>query len=118
MPEFKGEIFHAQSFQGAEPFAGKKVVVVGAGNTAADICQDSVTHGAKSVLMVQRSDTAIVSGKKTELMLLQGWPIDVPCPVSDFMFSSIPWGMKKVRLDLDVLCVFYHHSDGHGLPAL
>jgi cation diffusion facilitator CzcD-associated flavoprotein CzcO len=50
--EFLGQTLHASKFMGAQSFIGKRAVVVGAGNTAADICQDLSVRGAASVTMV------------------------------------------------------------------
>lgn len=93
--EFGGIQLHATQYQGGIPYTGKRVIVVGAGNTSADICQDLVFHGAKSVMMVQRSSTSVVSQEKTANMLLRNWPQDVPVEVSDFKFWSQPWGMLR-----------------------
>jgi cation diffusion facilitator CzcD-associated flavoprotein CzcO len=38
--EFLGQTLHASKFIGAQSFIGKRAVVMGAGNTAANICQD------------------------------------------------------------------------------
>jgi cation diffusion facilitator CzcD-associated flavoprotein CzcO len=50
--EFLGQTLHASKFMGAQSFIGKHPMVVGAGNTAADICQDLSVWGAASVTMV------------------------------------------------------------------
>lgn len=92
---FEGLQLHATQYQGGMPYTGKRVIVVGAGNTSADICQDLVFQGAKSVMMVQRSLTSVVSQEKTANMLLKNWPQDVPVEVSDFKFWSQPWGMLR-----------------------
>jgi len=40
MESFKGEIHHSSKHPGAEPYAGKKAVVIGSNNSAHDICGD------------------------------------------------------------------------------
>lgn len=59
---FQGSLLaHSSSFPGAKPdSAGKKAVVIGACNSAHDICQDYVENGY-DVTMVQRSSTCVVS---------------------------------------------------------
>ncbi|KAJ6500634.1 FAD/NAD-P-binding domain-containing protein [Mycena sanguinolenta] len=57
---FDGPVVHSSDYNGGNSFAGKRVVVVGAGNTAADLCQDFLFHGAESVTMVQRSATFVI----------------------------------------------------------
>jgi cation diffusion facilitator CzcD-associated flavoprotein CzcO len=86
---FHGVSFHASKYPGGRSFAGKHVVVVGAGNTSADICQDLTFHGA-DVTMVQRSSTCVVSRETTTENLLRIWPEDVPTDVSDFKVAALP----------------------------
>lgn len=45
--------------------------------------------------MVQRSVTTVVSCEKMTRMLLGNWPQDVPTAVSDFKYSSMPWGLMR-----------------------
>src|SRR5256885_11421932 len=56
---FKGEQQHSSQHHGPDAYAGKKVVVIGANNSAHDICAALWEHGA-DVTMVQRSSTHIV----------------------------------------------------------
>jgi putative flavoprotein involved in K+ transport len=58
MEDFEGEVFHSSAFRSAEPFAGRKAIVVGAGNTAHDIAQDFAEQGAE-VTLIQRSSTYV-----------------------------------------------------------
>ncbi|KAG1758767.1 FAD/NAD(P)-binding domain-containing protein [Suillus occidentalis] len=50
MDEFQGALYHSDLHKDTEQFRGKRVVVVGAGNASADICQDFVAHGAAEML--------------------------------------------------------------------
>ena len=50
---FKGELVHAAQYRSNNLFAGKRVLIVGCGNSAADIAIDAV-HRAKSVHMSVR----------------------------------------------------------------
>jgi cation diffusion facilitator CzcD-associated flavoprotein CzcO len=45
---FAGELMHASSYRSADIFSGKRVLVIGCGNSACDIAVDAV-HRAKSV---------------------------------------------------------------------
>lgn len=56
---FKGEIRHSSEHPGGDVDKGKNVVVLGANNSAHDICADLFENGAKPV-MIQRSSTHIV----------------------------------------------------------
>jgi len=50
---FQGQLLHAASYRNAEPFAGKNVLVVGAGNTGAEIALELAERGAKPTLAVR-----------------------------------------------------------------
>ena len=52
--QFTGELLHSSAYRNAELFAGKRVLVIGCGNSACDIAVDAV-HRARSVdLSVRR----------------------------------------------------------------
>lgn len=55
---FKGEYLHSHQYREPEPFAGKKVCVVGVGNSACDIASDVCMTSPKTV-MVARSGVMI-----------------------------------------------------------
>jgi NADPH-dependent 2,4-dienoyl-CoA reductase/sulfur reductase-like enzyme len=50
---FAGPVIHAACYQDGAPFAGQRVLVVGAGNTGAEIALDLVEHGATPTLSVR-----------------------------------------------------------------
>ena len=50
---FRGELLHAGSYRDGAPFAGRRVLVVGAGNTGAEIALDLLEHGATATLSVR-----------------------------------------------------------------
>ena len=52
---FGGELVHASDYRNAEPFRGRDVLVVGAGNTGAEIAVDLVEGGARRVRMAIRT---------------------------------------------------------------
>ncbi|KAJ7098487.1 FAD/NAD-P-binding domain-containing protein [Mycena belliarum] len=87
---FRGKILHAGTYMGGAPFAGQRVVVVGAGNSAADVCQDLVFHGAASVTMVQRSSTCVMAVAHAQEAQQRFWPEDVPTDVADFKLNAMP----------------------------
>lgn len=61
---------HSSQFVSGEAYKGKRCVVVGANNSAHDICADLWEHGA-DVTMIQRSPT-VVARSETLLELAQG----------------------------------------------
>jgi indole-3-pyruvate monooxygenase len=48
---FAGRVLHSAEYRNAAPFAGRKVLVVGSGNSAAEIALDLVEGGAREVAL-------------------------------------------------------------------
>ncbi|KAI0946647.1 hypothetical protein AcW1_010059 [Taiwanofungus camphoratus] len=65
---FEGRVLHSSEFTTAKEYAGLKVVVVGACNSANDIAYDFSQRGA-DVTMFQRSSTFVISAKAISAML-------------------------------------------------
>ncbi|MFD9045331.1 flavin-containing monooxygenase [Streptomyces zaomyceticus] len=65
---YEGELSHARTYRNPEPYAGKDVLVVGIGNTGAEIAADLADGGAKRVRLAVRTAPHIV--KRTTA----GWP--------------------------------------------
>jgi putative flavoprotein involved in K+ transport len=57
---FTGELLHASAYRNAAPYVGKDVLVVGSGNTGAEIALDLVETGAASVRVAIRTPPHIV----------------------------------------------------------
>ncbi|KAB2629674.1 indole-3-pyruvate monooxygenase YUCCA6-like [Pyrus ussuriensis x Pyrus communis] len=53
MTEFKGPIRHTSSYKSGEEFRGKKVLVVGCGNSGMEVCLDLCNHNARPSLVVR-----------------------------------------------------------------
>ncbi|WP_425508094.1 flavin-containing monooxygenase [Streptomyces bathyalis] len=65
---FQGELLHASRYRNAKPYEGKDVLVVGAGNTGAEIAADLADGGAAHVRLAIRTVPHIV--RRSTL----GWP--------------------------------------------
>ncbi|MEF9884667.1 flavin-containing monooxygenase [Streptomyces sp. P9-A4] len=65
---YEGELSHARTYRNPEPYAGKDVLVVGIGNTGAEIAADLAGGGAKRVRLAVRTVPHIV--RRTTA----GWP--------------------------------------------
>ncbi|KAJ6500663.1 FAD/NAD-P-binding domain-containing protein [Mycena sanguinolenta] len=87
---FAGTAIHSSEYRAGKPFSEKRVIVVGAGNTAADLCQDLVFHGAQSVTMVQRSSTWISSGTSARMMFDRMYPEELDMDVCDLLALARP----------------------------
>lgn len=96
MDLFRGEQHHSSAHPGPDAYAGKKVVVIGANNSAHDICGALWEVGA-DVTMVQRSSTHIV--KSDSLMDLglgdlyseRALAAGVTTQKADLTFASLPY---------------------------
>jgi putative flavoprotein involved in K+ transport len=62
--EFPGELLHASDYRNATGYAGKSVLVVGSGNTGAEIAVDAVESGAREVAIAVRTPPHIVLREK------------------------------------------------------
>lgn len=93
---FKGIQHHSSKHPGGDIFKGKKVVVIGANNSAHDICADLWENGA-DVTMIQRSSTHII--QSNTLMDLVFKPLysedaianGVDTDKADLIFASMPY---------------------------
>lgn len=65
---FRGDLLHAGEYRNAAPYAGRDVLVVGAGNTGAEIAVDLVEGGAGRVRLAVRTVPHIVRRSTA------GWP--------------------------------------------
>lgn len=50
---FRGQLMHSSSYRNGEEFQGKKVLVVGCGNTGMEIALDLANYGASPSLVVR-----------------------------------------------------------------
>ena len=57
---FTGEIVHASAYRSAAPYVGRSVLVVGAGNTGAEIAADLAERGATDVRLSIRTPPNII----------------------------------------------------------
>ncbi|KAJ7925056.1 FAD/NAD-binding domain-containing protein [Mycena leptocephala] len=90
-----GTTLHAAAYNGGKDFAGKRTLVVGAGNSSADICQDLEFHGAADVTMLQRSSTCVISVDTSARMLGRLWPPNVPTDVADSKSQAFPFLLMR-----------------------
>jgi cation diffusion facilitator CzcD-associated flavoprotein CzcO len=115
---FQGNLLHSADYRAAVPFKGQKVLVVGFGNTGAEIALDLVENGAQVTLCV-RGDVHVVPreflGTPTQLtgIFLQS----LPAPLAHFMSSLFTrfaigdlskYGLHKPKLSP------FHQITAHG----
>jgi putative flavoprotein involved in K+ transport len=58
--EFNGPVIHAAEYRNAADYLGKRVLVVGAGNSGAEIAADLAEHGAAEVRLSMRTPPNII----------------------------------------------------------
>ncbi|XP_019183763.1 PREDICTED: indole-3-pyruvate monooxygenase YUCCA6-like [Ipomoea nil] len=81
--EFHGPIIHTSSYKRGEAFAGKKVLVIGCGNSGMEVCLDLCNHNAIPSLVVRSKVHVLpqeVLGKSTfglAMFLLKWFPMGV-----------------------------------------
>mgnify|MGYP006276923443 FL=1 len=73
--EFKGEIIHSKDYKTPEQLKGKRVLVIGGGNSGCDLAAEAARVGAKSVLSLRESVWFIPKtfAGKPVVDLIRGW---------------------------------------------
>ncbi|CAE6773408.1 NAD(P)/FAD-dependent oxidoreductase [Paraburkholderia domus] len=96
MDVFKGEQHHSSKHPGPDAYKGKKVVVIGANNSAHDICA-ALWEAGVDVTMVQRSSTHIVKSDSLmefalgDLYSERAVASGMTTSKADLTFASIPY---------------------------
>ena len=111
MPEYpdlgayQGEILHSSEYRNGEPFAGWKVLVVGFGNSGAEIALDLMQHRALTCLSV-RSPSVVVPRDLFGLPILTiaRWLSVLPPRLAD-------------QLSKPILLAVVGNTDRHGIPS-
>jgi putative flavoprotein involved in K+ transport len=88
---YTGELIHSGDYRNPDPYAGKTVLVVGTGNSGAEICVDLIEGGAKHVQLSVRTpptvllrDTNGVPGQALGVVFRR-----LPVPVMDRVWPLI-----------------------------
>ena len=93
---YRGRLLHSAAYTNAVPFAGHRVLVVGAGNSGAEIATDLAEHGAASVAMSVRTPPPVVPRD----------PFGMPVQRTSILLSTLPaaianrFGRVTARLTL------------------
>ncbi|KAJ5620703.1 hypothetical protein N7510_004687 [Penicillium lagena] len=94
---FQGTVYHGSQHRDASEtdVRGKKVVVVGTGNSGHDIAQNFYENGA-DVTMLQRRGTYVLTADKGVFMLHDGLHEDggPPTEECDIVSESLPWPVQ------------------------
>jgi cation diffusion facilitator CzcD-associated flavoprotein CzcO len=71
---YKGQIVHSRNYKNVEPFRGKKVLVVGMGNTGAELALDLAENGIETYISVRSPITMVprdVNGRPVQVTAKQ-----------------------------------------------
>ncbi|WP_181805210.1 flavin-containing monooxygenase [Streptomyces shenzhenensis] len=102
---FGGEFLHAGAYRNAEPFAGRDVLVVGVGNTGAEIAVDLTEGGAARVRLAVRTVPHIVRRSTA------GWAAQY----NSILVRRLPTALVD-RLARTMAKVSIPDLTAHGLP--
>jgi cation diffusion facilitator CzcD-associated flavoprotein CzcO len=110
---FGGSVVHSTEYQNAKPYRDKRVLVVGAGNTGAEIALELSENGAASVDLCVRGPIHVITrdllGIPTQVMaVLTLW---IPLPLRDVIFRAL------MRLIVGDLSGFGIHAPREGILA-
>jgi cation diffusion facilitator CzcD-associated flavoprotein CzcO len=103
--EFTGTQMHAHDYRSAEVFAGRRVLVVGMGNSAMDIAVDA-SYVGEDVLLSARHGSWIVP------KYLFGRPADA----TNGLLSVLPWRARQL-IAQTMLTLAVGKPESYGLPA-
>ncbi len=82
---FEGRLLHSSAYRSGSEFAGRRAVVVGLGNSGAEIATDLVEQGAASVSVAMRTTPPIVTREMFGVV-----------PVQLFGITLMPLGMPRL----------------------
>ncbi|MET8567862.1 NAD(P)/FAD-dependent oxidoreductase [Streptomyces sp. NPDC004783] len=102
---YTGTLLHARAYRDAAPYAGRDVLVVGAGNTGAEIAVDLVEGGAARVRLSVRTPPHIVRRSTA------GWPAQY----SGVLCRRLPVALVD-RLARPLARISVPDLSAHGLP--
>ncbi|MFW2449211.1 MAG: flavin-containing monooxygenase [Qipengyuania pacifica] len=88
---FEGEVVHSNEFTRGDRYVGKRVMVVGTGNSGHDIAQDLHVNGAEKVYMLQRGPTCVVSLEPTAVRTYAVYREETPVEDVDLLTSVLPF---------------------------
>lgn len=101
--DFAGELIHAWQYRRGEQFAGKRVLIVGAGNSGCDIAVDAIHHGESCELSMRRGYYFVPK-------YVFGRPADTVGGA-----IKLPMWLKR-RIDKTILGWFTGNAQKYGFP--
>lgn len=104
---FQGELLHAHDYKKAAPFKNKRVLVVGAGNSACDIAVEIARVAAKTTLSTRQGQhifPKFIFGKPTDILYgkISWLPFRVQQPLAKWVLRVIQGRYEKYQLPTPV----------------
>jgi cation diffusion facilitator CzcD-associated flavoprotein CzcO len=94
LKNFGGPVLHSSQYVDGENWKGKKVLIIGTGNSGHDIAQDLHSAGAKATL-VQRSPTMIVDLEPSAQLPYALYDEGPPLEDCDLITTSMPLALAR-----------------------
>ena len=111
--EFSGREMHAHDYKGPEEFEGRRVVILGMGNSAMDLAVDASYVAAETYLAARRGAHVIpkyIGGKPTDQPWAHGRLTSL------FSHPRVPWPVRQ-RLLERLMEEHVGRMEDYGLPA-
>ncbi len=102
---YAGQFTHSVTYANATPYAGRRVLVVGAGNSGAEIATDLINHGAASVAVSIRTPPPIVPRD----------PFGMPVQRTSLILSTLPAAIAN-RLGKATARIVLGDLTRYGMP--
>jgi putative flavoprotein involved in K+ transport len=121
---FAGELMHASRYKNGAPFAGKRVLVVGGGNTGAEIAVDLVEHGAARVELSVRTPPNVLPrvtlGLPTQALgvMMRRWPPGLVDAIASGMNRLLVGDLTKYGLPKGERGAFTRVIEDGQIPIL
>ena len=94
LKNFRGTVLHSTQYEDGEAWQGKRVLIIGTGNSGHDIAQDLHASGAKPTL-VQRNSTMVVNIEPSAQLPYALYDEGPPLEDCDLITTSIPLSLAK-----------------------
>ncbi|WP_336965268.1 NAD(P)/FAD-dependent oxidoreductase [Sphingobium aquiterrae] len=93
LSSFAGEVVHSGEFRTGMDYKGRSAIVIGTGNSGHDIAQDLYVSGAKSVSIMQRGPTCVLSLEPSAVISYSIYSDETPVEDTDLMVAALPHDM-------------------------
>ncbi|KAK4497323.1 hypothetical protein PRZ48_011773 [Zasmidium cellare] len=94
---YKGDIMHARAWRNADPWRGKRGVVIGSANTAHDTIRDMAKSDFESITLIQRSQTFVLPASTFSGLVDPVFNENTPVDVSDRILLSLPLSIQRLE---------------------